>query len=213
MNSRRNAQPSARPTQQQRRELSHNRMLAAAVKLIARQGSSCTTLSQIGEASGYTHGLVSHRFGSKGRLVRTLIGKLQSDFAKSVLPALEGKKGIKALKLVSEKYLRAAAERDRLAMYVLIGEALGPVPEIRPDLARADENFRRSIQRSIEEGIRSGEIRSTIDPRTQSALIIATLRGLVIQLLLNPNSFDVDAACRDLKTNLDRTLRVSGRSS
>lgn len=212
MNSQTNARPRPRRTQRERRELSHHRMLDAALTLIARQGSSRTTLSQIGEASGYTHGLVSHRFGCKSQLVRTLIQKLQTDFAKSILPELKGKTGIKALKLVSEKYLRAtAAHSARLALYVLIGEALGPVPEIRPDLARADENFRSSIQKLIEEGIRTGEIRQTVDAITQAALILATLRGLVIQRILHPDSFDLDTVCRDVKSNLERTLKAAGR--
>jgi AcrR family transcriptional regulator len=208
MNPQRNARPLPRRTQRERRELSHHRMLDAALTLIARQGSSRTTLSQIGEASGYTHGLVSHRFGCKSELVRTLIQKLQTDFAKSVLPELKGKNGIKALKALSEKYLRAtAAHSSRLALYVLIGEALGPVPEIRPELAKADENFRGSIQKHIEEGIRAGEIRAAVDARTQAALILATLRGLVIQRILHPDSLNIDTVCRDMKSNLERTLR------
>jgi len=211
MNPQRNVRPLPRRTQRERRELSHHRMLDAALTLIARQGSSRTTLSQIGEASGYTHGLVSHRFGCKEQLVRTLIQKLQTDFAKSVLPELKGKNGIKALKLLSEKYLRATAQSARLALYVLIGEALGPVPEIRPELAKADENFRRSIQKLIEDGIRAGEIRATVDARTQAALILATLRGLVIQRILHPDSFDVETVCRDMKSNLERTLKPAGR--
>src|SRR5438105_9575531 len=128
MNTHRSAQRRQRRTQRERRELSHRRMLDAAVSLIARQGSSRTTLSEIGKASGYTHGLVSHRFGSKGEMVRTLIHKLQSDFTKSIAPALEGQRGIKALKVTAEKYLRATAQSNRLALYALIGEALGPVP-------------------------------------------------------------------------------------
>ena len=212
MNPRRNARPLPRRTQRERSELSHHRMLDAALTLIARQGSSRTTLSQIGEASGYTHGLVSHRFGNKSQLVRTLIQKLQTDFAKSILPDLKGKTGIKALKLLSEKYLRAtAAHSSRLALYVLIGEALGPVPEIRPELAKADENFRRSIQKLIEEGIRTGEIRATVDAGTQAALIVATLRGLVIQRILHPDSLEIDTVCRDMKSNLERTLKAAGR--
>jgi AcrR family transcriptional regulator len=212
MNPQRNARQLPRRTQRERRELSHHRMLDAALALIARQGSSRTTLSQIGEASGYTHGLVSHRFGNKSQLVRTLIQKLQTDFAKSVLPDLQGKNGIKALKLLSEKYLRAtAAHSSRLALYVLIGEALGPVPEIRPELAKADENFRRSIQKIIEDGIRACEIRATVDARTQAALILATLRGLVIQRILHPDSLDIDTVCRDMKSNLERTLKPAGR--
>ena len=207
-----NSQPSARRpsrrTQQERRQLSHERMLDAAVALIARQGSSATTLSEIGERSGYTHGLVSHRFGSKGELVRALIHKLQSDFMKSIEPSIKGTKGLKALKLMCESYLQAATQKERLAMYALIGEALGPIPEIRPDLAKADENFRRGIAARIDEGVRSGELRSGIDSRTQSALIVATLRGLVIQRQLNPAAFDVDVVARDMTRNLERALKA-----
>jgi AcrR family transcriptional regulator len=193
--------------------LSHERMLDAALALIARQGSSRTTLTEIGERSGYTHGLVSHRFGSKGALVRTLIHRLQDEFGKSIEPVLEGSRGLRALKLVCEGYLRAAAKGDGLAMYALIGEALGPVPEIRPDLARADGSFRRAIERRIEEGIRAGEIRPGIDPKAQSALMVATLRGLVIQRQINPASFKLDAVIKDMIRNLERALKPPGGNS
>ena len=193
--------------------MSHERMLDAAVALIARQGSSRTTLSEIGERSGYTHGLVSHRFGSKSALVRALIERLQHDFGKSIEPALKGNDGLKALKLLCESYVRAAAEKEWLAMYALIGEALGPVPEIRSDLARADENFRRSIKRHIEEGIRTGEIRAGIDSHSQSALIVATLRGLVIQRLLNPDAFKLEAVIKDTIRNLERALKPAAGAS
>lgn|SRR5215469_8243670 len=209
INSQRAARRPQRRTQQERRRLSHDRMLDAAVALIARQGSSRTTLSEIGELSGYTHGLVSHRFGSKSALVRALIHKLQADFMKSIEPALEGTKGLKALKLVCESYLRAAAREERLAMYALIGEALGPIPEIKPDLAKADQNFRRGIESRVEEGIRSGEIRAGIDPQAQSALIVATLRGLVIQRQLNPAAFKLDVVIKDMNRNLERTMRAA----
>ncbi|MGB0061271.1 TetR/AcrR family transcriptional regulator [Candidatus Binatus sp.] len=198
---------SPRRTQRQRRELSQNRMLEAAITLVARQGSSRTTLSEIGEAAGYTHGLVSHRFGSKGELIRTLIGELQTHFAKSLLPALAGKQGLSALKLACATYLRAAARSDRHALYVLIGEALGPVPEIRSEIAKADENFRRAIRRQLDHGIRAGEIRATVDPATEAALIVAALRGLVIQRMLNRDSFNLDSVCKAFNSNLERTLK------
>src|ERR1700716_56283 len=86
-----------RRTQRERRETSHRRMLDAAVKLIERQGSSRTTLAQIGELSGYSYGLVSHRFGSKEALVRAVTGQLQSSFARREMGELEGLSGLNAL--------------------------------------------------------------------------------------------------------------------
>jgi hypothetical protein len=126
---------------------------------------------------------------------------------------LGGQSGIKALKLLVEKYLRAAASRDRLAMYVLIGEALGPVPEIKSDLAEADRHFRRAIEDRIEEGIRSGEIRKNIDAAAQAAILVGTLRGLAIQNQLRPGVFDLEAVCRELNSNLERTLASARRTS
>lgn len=211
MNAQRDRQAPIRRTQRERRQLSHSRMLAAAAKLIARQGSSRTTLSQIGESSGYTHGLVSHRFGSKGKLIATLVRQLQRDFAESLAPVLGEKSGIEALKLTCEKYLRAATSVERMAIYVLIGEALGPVPEIKPDLAEADGYFRASIQHRIEEGIRSGEIRREVDSAAQAAMLVGTLRGLVIQNLLKPGAFNLGAVCRELNSNLELTLAQKRR--
>src|SRR5271167_2397116 len=82
--------PRRRRTQAQRRELSDQRMIDAAFKLIERQGGSRTTLVEIGELSGYSHGLVSHRFGTKGALVRAVTERRQHQFAKLIEPALAG---------------------------------------------------------------------------------------------------------------------------
>src|SRR5271167_3329298 len=89
--------PRRRRTQAQRRALSDQRMLDAAFKLIERQGGSRTTLVEIGQLSGYSHGLVSHRFGSKKALVRAATERLQSRFAELIEPALAGRHGLKAL--------------------------------------------------------------------------------------------------------------------
>jgi AcrR family transcriptional regulator len=196
-----------RRTQAQRRELSDQRMLDAALKLIERQGGSRTTLVEIGDLSGYSHGLVSHRFGSKGALVRSVTEELQHKFAKLLEPALAGLHGLKAMTVIAETYLRTAAASDRNAMYVLIGEALGPLREIRGEMAEADQKFRMSVQKLIEEGMRSGEIRNDVDPAAYAALFVGTLRGLVVQHLMKPRAFDLDRVCGELILSIERSLR------
>src|SRR5271156_5317627 len=199
--------PRRRRTQAQRRELSDQRMLDAAFKLIERQGGSRTTLVEIGDLSGYSHGLVSHRFGSKGALVHAVTERLQHDFAKMLEPALAGLRGMEALLVTAETYLRTAAASDRNAMYVLIGEALGPLREIRGEMADADQKFRRSVQKLIEDGVRLGEIRREVDPAAYSALFVGTLRGLVVQHLMKPRAFEIDQVCRELILSIERSLR------
>ena len=182
-------------------------MIDAAFKLIERQGGSRTTLVEIGDLSGYSHGLVSHRFGSKAALVRAVTERLQHDFAKMLEPALAGLHGMEALVVTAETYLRSAAASDRNAMYVLIGEALGPLREIRGEMAEADHKFRKSVQKLIEDGMKTGEIRRDVDPAAYSALFVGTLRGLVVQHLMKPRAFDIDQVCRELILSIERTLR------
>ncbi len=182
-------------------------MIDAAFKLIERQGGSRTTLVEIGELSGYSHGLVSHRFGTKGALVRAVTDRLQREFVKMLEPALSGLHGMQALIVTAETYLRAAAASDRNAMYVLIGEALGPLREIRGEMDAADQKFRTTVQKLIEEGVRLGEIRPDVDPAAYSALFIGMLRGLVVQHLMKPRAFDIDRVCRELILSVERNLR------
>jgi AcrR family transcriptional regulator len=188
-------------------------MLDAAFKLIERQGGSRTTLVEIGELSGYSHGLVSHRFGSKGALVRAVTERLQREFAKLLEPALAGLHGMEALIVTAETYLRMAAASDRNAMYVLIGEALGPLREIRGEMAQADRKFRMAVQKLIEEGMRAGEIRSDVDPAAYAALFVGTLRGLVVQHLMKPPAFDVDRVSRELILSIERSLGPARRAT
>jgi AcrR family transcriptional regulator len=183
-------------------------MLAAAVKLIERQGSGRTTLAQIGELSGYSYGLVSHRFGSKDALVRAVTREVQESFARHAMGELEDRRGLAALLVLAERYLRAAAARNRNALFVLIGEALGPLPAIRRDMADADGKFRAAVRKLIEQGIDDGDIRRDADPAAQAAMVVGILRGLAIQRLLNPSAFDLDAVCRELRITLKRALAV-----
>ncbi|MGO9450909.1 MAG: TetR/AcrR family transcriptional regulator [Candidatus Binataceae bacterium] len=192
--------------QTERRALSDQRMLGAALKLIARQGSSRTTLAEIGDAAGYTYGLITNRFGSKAALVRAVTRHVQSYFAKRTFAEVQSRSAIEALKFLVHSYLDKPDGVGRRALYVLIGEALGPVPEIRADIAAADESCRRNLQRHIERGIESGEIRSDVDPAAQAALLGATLRGISFQRLINPAAFDLKTVAEQLQTNIEKTL-------
>src|SRR5690349_3921570 len=62
-----------RRTQPERVAESDARMLAAALKLIGERGYKGTSLAAIGEAAGYSRGLVHERFGSKAGLLWKLV--------------------------------------------------------------------------------------------------------------------------------------------
>lgn len=75
------------------------------------------------------------------------------------------------------------------AMQVLIGEALGPVPEIREMFAEHSRAYREKVQEALEEGIVEGLIRSDVDPAAEAVAFVGTLRGVVGQWMAAPNGF------------------------
>jgi AcrR family transcriptional regulator len=204
--------PARRLTQDQRRERSESRMLAAAVELFARQGSGRTTLVEIGKVAGYTHGLVGHRFGSKGGLVRRLLKNLQRDFSRRQLTDITTRRtGLEALLDVVRSSLKLMAEgttsaRVIRALTVLAGEALGPVPEILNDIITLNRNFKLVLRQLIEQSIAAGEIREDVRPAEQATIILGILRGIEIQWCQDPSSIALEATIDEVTKSLRRSL-------
>ena len=69
-----------RRTHAQRREQAEQRLLEAALAIVAQRGSIRMTLAEIGEAAGYSRGLPAHRFGSKAGLLRSLVAYIGERF-------------------------------------------------------------------------------------------------------------------------------------
>src|SRR5437764_2201484 len=92
------ATPAAPQPKQARSELSTTRLLDAAAELIAEVGYDRATLAQIGERAGYSHGLVTRRFGSKENLLWTLVERMTVQWSEQRLrPSLAGLVGIDAV--------------------------------------------------------------------------------------------------------------------
>jgi AcrR family transcriptional regulator len=198
-----------RRTQAERSATANRRMIRAAIRLIARQGYTRTTLAQVGTEAGYTGGLVSHHFGSKEGLLRALVERAASRFYQDqLLAATRDRSGLDALCASMDTYLDELMVRPEhmRALYVLMGEALGPVSEINEVFAELNHGFRKSAVAWIREGMRAGEIRSDLDPDAEAALFVGMLRGVATQWMAEPRCFDLDAVRESLKDALRRHL-------
>lgn len=189
------AEPGERRSQAERTAVASSRMIRAAIALISRQGFTKTTLAQVGREAGYTGGLVSHHFGSKEGLLRELVGHITSRFySDQIAPATGDQTGIAALQAMADTYfdeLGLRAERMR-ALYVLMGESLGPVSEVGDVFAQLNDGFRARCAGIIAAGIAAGEIRSDVDPDAQAAVCVGMLRGVALQWMAEPGCFDLD---------------------
>lgn len=198
----------ARRTQAERTEQSDKMIMRAAVKLIARQGYFRSTLAQIGADAGYSGALISYRYGSKQGLLRALVERIVNRFWDDHLrPAIENRPGLEALCTWADVYLNELTAREsRLrALYVLMGEALGPVPEMRKVFAEINFSMRSLVEGCIKRGIEDGSIHRKIDPLNEAAACVAMVRGIAMQWLIDPGCFDL----KTVRQHVTAAIRTS----
>ena len=184
-----------RRTQEQRKALSERKMLRAARELFAQQGYMRTTLIEVGKAAGYTGGLVSHRFGSKEGLLKAVIEHIGTRFFSDQLePVISVESAEESIINYIDVYLSEIGKRESTmrALYVIMGEALGAVPEVRDEIALLNRAFRKRLVGIIVRGIKSGEFRKDVQPNAAAILITALLRGVTMQILTDKKAFNVE---------------------
>ena len=189
------ATASKRRTQEQRRAESERQIIRAARELFARQGYTRTTLNDVGSAAGYTGGLVTHRFGSKEGLLNAVVDSSARRFAEDqVQTAIKDKTATEAMTTYLAVYLREINKREShmRALYVIMGEALGSVPEIRKKIAAFNKGFRFRIAAMVQNGVDSGEFNPNIDTEAAALMILALLRGVTMQILADRRAFDIE---------------------
>lgn len=191
-----NVKASTKPrTQEERKSESERKIIRAAIELFARQGYMRTTLIEVGKAAGYTGGLVSHRFESKEGLLKAVVKSSSSRFLDDqIRPGISDEKqsAEQALNNYIEIYFSEVFVRESRirALYVIMGEALGAVPEIRSSIAQLNKNARILLAKIIQRGIDSKEFNTDTSAADASVIILGILRGVVMQYLTDNRSFN-----------------------
>ncbi|WP_301149825.1 TetR/AcrR family transcriptional regulator [Mycobacterium simiae] len=194
---------------QSRSELSTAKLLDAAAELIAHGGYERMTLAGIGERAGYSHGLVTARFGSKEGLLWALMERMVVDWQDNVLnPALGRETGITAVKTIYKQL--AAAWRHHparmRAFYTLMFEALLPVKVLNDRVIDLHREFRAGVAELVQRGIAGGQIDDRVDVERVTRLLVGALRGAVYQSMLDPDEVAVSDAIADLELLVEALL-------
>ena len=194
---------------QARSERSTAKLLDAAAELISEGGYERMTMAAIGKRAGYSHGLVTARFGSKEGLLWALVERMVNDWrAESLGPSIENQSSIDALHTMLEllgKSWRQSPTRMR-ALYILMFEALLPVPLLHERMAELHEELRCSIADLIGRSIAAGSIADTVDVETAARLIVGSLRGAVYQAMLDHRRMPLKESLADVGLLIDLLL-------
>ena len=182
-----------RRSQAERRGQSDRRMLRAAERLIARRGVAGTSLADVGLAAGYSRGLPVERFGSKIGLVKAVLEAMDGWFRTHLARLLEGKKGLAALELRIDAHLGSAqrSASATAALYSIYLESLFIMPELQDGVARFTRQWRDGIAGDLAEAQRLGEIDRDVDCVAEASFLLAAMRGLMVQYLMDRSTADL----------------------
>lgn len=204
------APPPVRRTQAERRAETRQRVLDAATVLVAAHGSRAVSVAAVGQAAGYSRGIVNHHFGSRARLLEELISYTQRFDVPPASPT-----GLGRLTQFIETYLRGMHERSPRseAFLKLWTESTGAEPALAPLFAERDRWFRQLLEQHIRDGLADKSIRTDTNPTLAAVALIGLLRGTAMMAFSTARDVDVDALAAEVAGGVRRSLTAHPTSS
>jgi AcrR family transcriptional regulator len=157
--------------------------------------------------------LATHHFGSKGALMQRLVDAVTSQFRDAMFEESQSDSPIDQLRQLISFYFDVVSDLQPVnrARLVLWADAVaGPSEDVRPRMMSADREFRKEVEKRIQLAKTAGEVAGSVDPRGLATVIIAMLRGVALQYLLD-DQVDLDAARKEIEQLLAARLQKEQR--
>jgi AcrR family transcriptional regulator len=196
-----------RRTHAERREEAEQRMLDAAVRIVAERGLEYLTLAECGEAAGYSRGLAAHYFGSKDALVSAIATHIVANYAQRLRGGSGGRRGLDGFLFSVGFYMDSGRNRllELRAFHAVLGASLTN-PSISGAIAELNHRSVESFAQGLRVCMKQRAVRADIDPVAQATLVLSMLRSVMSQWLIDPKGVDLDAVKTELLENLRRAL-------
>lgn len=169
-----------------RREESDRRMLRAATTLISKRGIAGAKLAQIGVDAGYSPNLPVQRFGTKLALIEAVLDGIEERFLRHVQTRVGARRGADAL--AERIRLQLEAVRDMpdsaIALYHLIIESTGAMPELRPRVARLQRAYHDNLCLYLDQAAAAGELLPETDIDRATRVISGAIAGMSMQAII-----------------------------
>jgi AcrR family transcriptional regulator len=197
----------ARQTQAERRETAERAILEAAKTIVAERGLDALTLNEAGEAAGYSRALPAHYFGTKGALVSALADHILASYAIRVREAVGPSEGLERLCERIAFYVDDGC-RDPVSLRAFMGilSAGTSHNELAPLVARLTRESIDGLADLIKRARAKGEVRADARPRAEASIILASMRGVMFQWLINPDHVSLSRVRDCLTANIRRSL-------
>jgi AcrR family transcriptional regulator len=198
--------PTARRTQQQRRDRAESALLNAAAELVVEEGVHSLTLARVGERATYSRGLITHYFGSKQELLQRLARATQTGF----VPGLDGvPPGLDRLLRLIDGYIGSLGQlRMMNRAFLLMWAEAATASDLARIFRERDEAFRADLREDVAAGIADGTVRPDTAADEVAVAVLAQLRGIGLQRLVDSTAVDTERLRRSVTEHWRRALAL-----
>ena len=169
----------------ERRRSSIRSVLDAALELFVSKGFDATSMEDVARHAGMTKGAVYFYFDDKLALLHDLLERTEAELFDPIFKEISEHRGSAAerIGLLANRLARVGAERAELPLlHVLVSLEMHHRNNIAE--ARVNQTYERlhdQIADLIRNGQESGEFSRDASPKTQAALFVALIDGLLLE--------------------------------
>ncbi|MDP3736589.1 MAG: TetR/AcrR family transcriptional regulator [Hyphomonadaceae bacterium] len=197
----------SRQTQAERRETAERAILEAAKTIVAERGLDALTLNEAGELAGYSRALPAHYFGTKSALLAALADHILASYAVRVRAAIGPAEGLDRLCERVAFYIDDGCRdpKSLRAFQAILGSGLTR-SEFGALVTRLNSESIDGLAGLIKRARDRGEVRADARPRAEASIILAAMRGVMFQWLIDSNYVSLSRVRDTLVSNIRRSL-------
>jgi TetR/AcrR family transcriptional repressor of nem operon len=186
------------------------RIIHESLKLFSLKGFLSTSVHDILDAANTSKGGLYNHFGSKEELFLAVLNEAQRIWREKNLEGLdEIEKPVEKIKQLlinyRDRYLKDVTTFPGGCVFVAVSVELD---DQRPHLARevnkGFEGFRAMLRRLFEQGKKSGELRSDVDPAASAEMIFAGMLGSSVVYGMEKSTERLDQSINALIACIER---------
>lgn len=183
----------ARPTTT---AIRRSEIVDATIRVMARRGWNETSIDEITKEARVSRGLVSYHFRDKNELLSGALERCREIFLRDVREAIE-------TGLPPEEQLRCATRASLMLtktnpvpyeVFLHFSTSGRADPRLAEEIRALYRTYRREAANAIRECQAAGVYRTDIDAEAAAAKHLGTIIGISLQWLIDPGSFDLEAA-------------------
>lgn len=198
--------------QAERTDLSDQRMIDTAMRIILERGVSGLRLTEVGLQAGYSRGLATMRFGTMGGLLKRIAERMSRQWVQQLAQTVGDKVGLAAVYAAIDtqaRWLVSLTDHVRV-QYLLFFHSMDPGAADRLNVVRVLVAQRRDLARWLHHALKSGQLKAGVDPDAEAGAILSAMIGIIYQSMVDPG---VSARKMLMKLKADVESRIATPAS